>query len=58
MLLAPLYAAIAALVPLDMTRSVALALASRRLGAALHLPFSIVKTFGLEAQFGFNRTTP
>lgn len=58
LLLAPLYAAIAALVPAGLSRSVALALAVGAIGAALHLPFSIAKTFGLEAKFGFNRSTP
>jgi len=58
LLLAPLYAAIAALVPAGLSRSVALALAVGAVGATLHLPFSIAKTFGLEAKFGFNRSTP
>jgi STE24 endopeptidase len=58
LLLAPLAAAIAALIAPGLTRSVALVLAVGAIGAALHLPFSIAKTFGLEAKFGFNRSTP
>jgi STE24 endopeptidase len=58
LLLAPLAAAIAAIVPPGLTRGVALVLAVGAIGAALHLPFSIAKTFGLEAKFGFNRSTP
>jgi STE24 endopeptidase len=58
LLLAPLYAAIAAAIPAGLSRSVALVLAVGAIGAALHLPFSIARTFGLEAKFGFNRATP
>ncbi len=58
LLLAPLYAAIAAIVPAGLLRSVALVLAVGAIGAALHLPFSLARTFGLEAKFGFNRSTP
>jgi STE24 endopeptidase len=58
LLLAPLYAAIAAIVPSGLTRGVALVMAVGAIGAALRLPFSIAKTFGLEAKFGFNRSTP
>ena len=58
LLLAPLYAAIAAIVPAGLLRSVALVLAVGAVGAALHLPFSLARTFGLEAKFGFNRSTP
>ncbi len=58
LLLAPLYAAIAALVPAGLLRSVAFVLAVGAIGSALHLPFSIARTFGLEAKFGFNRASP
>jgi STE24 endopeptidase len=58
LLLAPLYAAIAAIVPAGLLRSVALVLAVGAIGAALHLPFSLARTFGLEAKFGFNRASP
>jgi STE24 endopeptidase len=58
LLLALLYAAIAAVVPAGLSRSVALVLAVGATGAALHLPFSVARTFGLEAKFGFNRATP
>jgi STE24 endopeptidase len=58
LLLGPVYAMVAALVPPGLLRSVALVMAVGVIGSALHLPFSIARTFGLEAKFGFNRSTP
>jgi STE24 endopeptidase len=58
LLLAPLYGAISAIVPEGPARGVALVMAAGAIGAVLHLPFSIFKTFRLEAKFGFNRATP
>ncbi len=58
LLLAPVYAAIADLVPPGLSRSVALIVAVGAISYFLHLPFALVRTFRLEARFGFNRTTP
>ncbi len=58
LLLAPIYAAIAHPVPPGLSRSVALAIAVGAISYFLHLPFALVRTFRLEARFGFNRTTP
>ncbi len=58
LLLAPLYALVAALVPPGVWRSVALTVAIGAVGSILNLPFSIAKTFWLEAKFDFNRATP
>lgn len=58
LLLAPVYAAIAGLVPPGLSRSVALIVAVGAISYFLHLPFALVRTFRLEARFGFNRTTP
>jgi STE24 endopeptidase len=57
-LLAPLFALIARFVPQGLSRSVAFFVAVGAVGAALNLPFSIARTFWLEARFGFNRATP
>lgn len=57
LLLAPLYALVAAVVPAGLTRSVALVIAFAGIGTILNLPFSLVRTFRLEARFGFNRMT-
>lgn len=56
--LAPLYAFLAQSVDPGLTRSVAIVIAVALVGYALHLPFSLVSAFGLEARFGFNRVTP
>jgi STE24 endopeptidase len=58
LLLAPLHAAIAAFIPPGLSRSVAIVIAVTAIGYVLHMPFAILRTFGLEARFGFNRTTP
>lgn len=56
--LAPFYALVAAVVPPGLTRSVAVVILVAGIGHILDLPFSIVNTFWVEAEFGFNRTTP
>jgi STE24 endopeptidase len=58
LLLAPVYAAIAHLIAPGLSRSVALVVAVGAISYFLHLPFALVRTFRLEARFGFNRTTP
>lgn len=57
-LLAPLYALLAEVIPQGLSRGVAVVVCVAAFGHVLGLPFSIVKTFWLEAKFGFNRTTP
>jgi len=57
LLLAPLYAVIASVTPEGPTRGVALVVAFAAIGNLLDLPFSLAETFGLEARFGFNRTS-
>ncbi len=57
-LLAPLYAVLAAIVPHGLSRSVAVVVCVAAIGHVLSLPFSIAKTFWLETKFGFNRVTP
>ncbi len=57
-LLAPLCAWLAEIVPDGLTRSVALVVCVAAVGHVLSLPFSITQTFWLEARFGFNRMTP
>jgi STE24 endopeptidase len=58
LLLAPLYGLVATVVPPGLTRSVALVIAFAGVGTILNLPFALVRTFRLEARFGFNRMTP
>ncbi len=57
-LLAPLYAFAAQIVPPGISRSVAIVVAIGAISSALNLPFAIVRTFWLEEKFGFNRSTP
>jgi STE24 endopeptidase len=57
-LLAPLYALLAAVFPAGLTRSVAVVVGVAAVDHVLGLPFSIYKTFRLEARFGFNRMSP
>jgi STE24 endopeptidase len=57
-LLMPLCAWLAEIVPDGLTRSVALVVCVAAVGHVLSLPFSITQTFWLEASFGFNRMTP
>ncbi|MEJ0050070.1 MAG: M48 family metallopeptidase [Methylovirgula sp.] len=57
-LLRPVFNFVAAHIPAGLTRSVATIVLVTAISYLLTLPFSIYKTFRLEAQFGFNRTTP
>ncbi len=56
--LAPAYDLVAGIVGPGLSRSVAIILFVAAIGYVLDLPFTIVRTFRLEAAFGFNRTTP
>ncbi len=56
-LLGPLYTLLAAMIPEGLTRSVAVVVCVAGVGHVLGLPFSLYRTFRLEAKFGFNRTT-
>jgi len=56
--LAPAYALIASFVPAGLSRSVAIVMFVAAVGYVLDLPWTIIRTFRLEARFGFNRTTP
>ena len=57
-LLRPVFNFVAAHIPAGLTRSVATIVLVTAISYLLTLPFSIYRTFRLEAQFGFNRTTP
>lgn len=57
-LLAPTYAVLAHIIGPGLSRSVAIVVCVAAIGHILNLPFSIAKTFWLEARFGFNRATP
>lgn len=54
----PLYAALSALLDPGIARSVAFMLLVSLADAVLDLPFAVAATFGTEARFGFNRTSP
>ena len=56
--LGPAYRLVAYLVPAGLSRSVAIVLFIAAIGYLLDLPFTIMRTFRLEARFGFNRMTP
>ena len=53
-----LYGAIAGGLPPGLTRSVVFLFAGGAISSLLTLPFALVRTFGIEQRFGFNRTTP
>jgi STE24 endopeptidase len=57
-LLRPMFDVVAAHISAGLTRSVATVVLVGAISYLLTLPFAIYKTFKLEAQFGFNRTTP
>ncbi|MGP0059234.1 MAG: M48 family metallopeptidase [Beijerinckiaceae bacterium] len=57
-LLGPVYAFLAKFIAPGLTRSTALVIAVAAIGYVLNLPFAMIRTFWLEARFGFNRTTP
>ena len=58
LLLGPVYRLVAGIVPPGLSRSVAIVVAVGAISYLFHLPFALVRTFRLEARFGFNRTTP
>lgn len=58
LLLGPVYRLVAGIVPPGLSRSVAIVVAVGAISYFLHLPFTLIRTFRLEARFGFNRTTP
>ena len=53
-----LYGAVAGLAPRGLTRSVVFLVGVGAVSWALQLPFAVLRTFGVEARFGFNRTRP
>ncbi len=53
-----LYGGVAALVPRGLSRSVLFLVAAGAVSSVLGLPFALLRTFGIEQRFGFNRTTP
>ena len=53
-----LYGWIEALVPRGLTRGVLFLVAAGALSWLLDLPFAILRVFGVEQRFGFNRTSP
>ncbi len=53
-----LYGWIEGLVPRGLTRSVLFLIAAGAISSVLDLPFAILRTFGIEQRFGFNRTRP
>ena len=52
------YGAVAGFVPAPIWRGVAFLVATGLVAAIVELPFALVRAFGLEQRFGFNRTTP
>ena len=53
-----LYGRVATLVPEGLARSVAFLIAAGAISSLLGLPAALLRTFGIEQRFGFNRTTP
>ncbi len=53
-----LYGSVADLLPPGIGRGVAFLVAAGAVSSLLGLPLAILRTFGTEARFGFNRTTP
>lgn len=53
-----LYGSVTGLLPPGIGRGVAFLVAAGAVSSLLGLPLAIVRTFGVEARFGFNRTTP
>ena len=53
-----LYGLVAGLLPPGIGRGVAFLVAAGAVSSLLGLPLAILRTFGTEARFGFNRTTP
>ena len=53
-----LYGWVAGALPPGIPRGVAFLVAAGAVSSLLGLPFALLRTFGIEARFGFNRTTP
>jgi STE24 endopeptidase len=53
-----LYGWVAGLAPAGLSRGVAFLIAAGAVSSVLGLPFAILRTFGIEQRFGFNRTRP
>ncbi len=53
-----LFGAVAGLTPAGLLRSVLFLVAVGAVSSLLGLPFALLRTFGVERRFGFNRTTP
>ena len=53
-----LYGAVSAVVAPGLLRGTAFLAATAAVGAVVDLPLAIVRKFGVEKRFGFNRTTP
>jgi STE24 endopeptidase len=53
-----LYGGVADLLPRGLGRSVVFLVAAGAVSWMLDLPFAVLRTFGVEQRFGFNRTTP
>ncbi len=53
-----LYAQVATVAPEGLVRSVGFLIAAGAVSSLLGLPFALLRTFGIEQRFGFNRTTP
>ena len=53
-----LYGALAHAVPPSLTRGVLFFLATGLVGTLVGLPFALIRAFGIEARFGFNKVTP
>jgi len=57
-ILAPVSALVSGAIGPSLTRSVAIVFVVVAIGYVIDLPFTLYRTFRLEAAFGFNRTTP
>ena len=57
-ILAPVSALVSGAIGPSLTRSVAIVVVVVAIGYVIDLPFTLYRTFRLEAAFGFNRTTP
>jgi STE24 endopeptidase len=53
-----LYGGVAGVLPAGLTRSVVFLVAAGAISTLLDLPFAVIRTFGVEQRFGFNRTGP
>lgn len=55
--LAPAYALVSHFIPAGLTRAVAIVFVIAAVGYVLDLPFVLLRTFRIEVEFGFNRTS-